>query len=61
MRISKQHQEAQIGIVAVLLTTILLAIGLSILKVFKIHGFFATKQNLFYCYLRHIIEYSLGL
>ena len=34
---------------------------LSVLKVFKIHGFFATKQNLFYCYLRHIIEYSLGL
>ena len=30
MRISKQHQEAQIGIVAVLLTTILLAIGVSV-------------------------------
>lgn len=30
MRSSKQHQEAQIGIVAVLLTTILLAIGVSV-------------------------------
>lgn len=30
MRSSRQHQEAQIGIVAVLLTTILLAIGVSV-------------------------------